>query len=158
MCESWHINGSFEICLYWQMLLYYNDYITSAKAEYKIGILCCLCKLDVVFLHFIDVDYDKWSVECRQSAGSWVAGGLSFQQCDSRSSIPYSTEHPFLQLPHTGRTFVRVELSCVPATAPIHRRASETSVSTGRQLDASRLSLQAFILNVGLITTWDVTQ
>lgn len=78
------------------------------KAEYHIGIRCYHCKLDVVFFWILwmwTVISDRLSAE---------AGGLSFQRCDSRFSVPYPTERPFLQLPHTGRTFVRAELSCVP--------------------------------------------
>lgn len=116
-----------------------------------------LCKLD---FHLSTTVSDQF--EGSRSTSSWEAGGLSYQQRDSRFSSLYSTRHPFLQLPHTSRTFVWVELSSVPAVlrranwAPIRRRASETSVSTGRQLDTSRLHPRLFIHRLDLNIIWNV--
>lgn len=70
-----------------------------------------------------------------QSPSSWEAGGLSYLLCDSRFPSLYSTRHPFLQLPHTRRTFVRVELSSVPALLGWAALANCSSSTTPSLLD-----------------------
>lgn len=70
-----------------------------------------------------------------QSPSSWEAGGLSYLLYDRRFPSLHSTRHPFLQLPHTRRTFVRVELSSVPALLGWTALANCSSSTTPSLLD-----------------------